>query len=332
MTSFDIRPDREQFVELSALAIFSAVAQERSLTGAAKQVGLTQPAVSQVLKHIENALGVSLVDRTTRPLRITPAGLRFQAYADAMLLEARRITAAVRHSAQTSFPRIRFGVVDSFASTFGPHIVKHLQSRVDQLTLRSGINSTIRDAFLAGELDLIVTTDSFDSETNLERHELFRDPFVLVTPSEYPGLTLDGLRRLSNLLPLIRYSRRSSFGVQIDVHLRRLGVEPPNRFEIDSSDALLSMVSAGHGWALTTPLCLLQGRHFLGKARVTSLPGPIASRRFNLMARKDHYGELPEQIASHCRHLLNEVLLPEVHSVIPWVSKQHFAVEGASQE
>ncbi|KAB0265128.1 LysR family transcriptional regulator [Microvirga brassicacearum] len=328
MTPGRVRVDREQFVELSSLAVFAEIVHERSLTAAAKKVGLTQSAVSQVLKQIEVMVGVELIDRTARPLRVTPAGVRFQVYADSMLLEARKISAAVRQSAQAAFPKIRLGLTDSFASTFGPHIVPHLQSRAQQLTLRSsGINATIREALLGRELDLIVTTDPFDSVEGLERHELFRDPFLLVTPAEYSGLSIDGLRGLAHQLPLVRYSRRSSLGVHVDVHLRRLGLEPVDRFEMDSSDTLLSMVSAGPGWALTTALCLLHARHFVGKARLDPLPGPRTSRCFYLIARKEEHGDMPRQVARICRSVLLDTVLPEIQTLIPWVNKDLFIIE-----
>jgi len=322
---------REQFVEFSALAVFAAIAEAGTLTAAAKKVGLTQSAVSQVLKQVETGLGVVLIDRSTRPLRVTPAGLRFKAYADNMLLEARKISASVRHSAQTALPKIRLGLIDSFASTFGPHIVKRLHGRAEHLTIWSGINAPMRDALLSRQLDLIVTTDPLASEEGLERHELFRDPFILIIPAEYADLTVDGLRGLAHRLPLVRYSRRSSLGVQVDVHLRRLGLEPADRFEFDSSDALLSMVSAGFGWALTTTLCLLQARHALGRSQIVPLPGPGVSRRFNLIARRGEHGDMPRQVSEICREVLREELLSEMLAIAPWIGRDVYTIDPGMQ-
>lgn len=327
--SIQPRHNREQFVELSSLAVFAAIADERSLTAAGKKVGLTQSAVSQVLKAIEVTMGVELVDRAKRPLRLTSAGLRFQAYATSMLAEARKITAAVRESARTSLPKIRLGSVDSFTSTFGPHLVLHLQGRAEQLTLRSGINVTMREALLAREVDFIVTTDPLESEDHLERHEICRDPLLLVTPAEYPHMSLDGLKGLASHLPLVRYSRRSSLGVQVDVHLRRLGIEPADRFEIDTSDALIGMVYAAPGWAVSSAICLLQARHFIGKARMTQLPGPSASRRIYLIARPGEHGDTPRQVAEICRTVLYEKLLPEISLSMPWLDRDAFSIPVA---
>ncbi|MBS9721452.1 LysR family transcriptional regulator [Tianweitania sp. BSSL-BM11] len=320
------RQNREQFVELSSLAVFSAIAEERSLTAAGKKINLTQSAVSQILKSIESAMGVQLIDRSARPLRLTLAGIRFHTYAESMLSEARKITTSVRESARTSLPKIRLGSIDSITSTFGPHMVPQLQGRAEQLTLRSGINATMRDALLAREVDLIITSDPFDAEDHLERHEICRDPLLVVTPSEYPHLSLDGLKGLAKQLPLIRYSRRSSLGVQIDIHLRRLGLEPADRFEIDTSDAVLSMVCASPGWAVSSAICLLQARHFIGKARATHLPGPTATRRIYLIARQGEHGDTPRQVAQICRSVMQDKLLPEISLLAPWLDQDAFNI------
>lgn len=331
MTPGDEHQDREQFVELSALAVFVSITEAGTLTAAAKKLGLTQSAVSQVLKQVEMALGVVLIDRSTRPFRVTPAGLRFKVYAENMLLEARKISAVVRESAQTALPKIRLGLIDSFASTFGPQIVKRLHSRAEHLTIWAGYNAALRDALLGRRLDLIVTTDPLASEEGLECHELFRDPFVLIIPAEYEDLTVDGLRGLADRLPLVRYSRRSSLGVQVDVHLRRLGLEPPDRFEFDSSDTLLSMVSSGFGWALTTTLCLLQARHAIGRSQVVPLPGAGVSRRFNLIARRGEHGDMPRQVAEMCREVFRETVLPEMQLIAPWIGKDAYTIDSVIQ-
>jgi DNA-binding transcriptional LysR family regulator len=318
--------EKERFVEFSSLAVYAAVARERSLTVAAQQIGLTQPAVSLVLKQIETSMGIELIDRTKRPVRLTSAGLRFQDYADTMLAEARRIAAVVRQTASTATPKIRLGMIDSASSVLGPHIVNHLKDHAEKLTIRGGINRTIRDEFLGRELDIVVTTDSFDAEGGLERHELFRDPLLIVAPAEFRDRSLNGLREIARQLPLVRYNRDSTLGVQIDVFLRRLGLEPANRYEIDTTDSLFRMVSAGPGWAITTAICLLQAQHSLGIATPSLLPGSTVSRCINLIAREGEHGKIPKQVSRVCRSVLNATLLPQLQNLLPALRKEQFRI------
>ena len=58
----------------------------------------------------------------------------------------------------------------------------------------------------------------------------------------------------------MRFNVESHIGATIERYLDERGVVPPNRLEIDTADSLVAMVAAGIGWALITPLCLLQAR------------------------------------------------------------------------
>ncbi len=67
--------------DLNALAIFALVAEERNFRAAAERIGVTRSAVSQTIRRLEETLGIALVQRTTRSVRLTEAGERL--YADA---------------------------------------------------------------------------------------------------------------------------------------------------------------------------------------------------------------------------------------------------------
>lgn len=85
-----MRPDT-----LSELAVFRMIAVERSFTGAAKRLGLTQSALSQAVKRLEADLGIRLLDRTTRSVSPTQAGERLLAKLDPALAEVEAELAAL---------------------------------------------------------------------------------------------------------------------------------------------------------------------------------------------------------------------------------------------
>lgn len=72
-------------VELRHFRCFLAIAEEGSLTRAARRLHLTQPAVSRTLRQLENQLGIRLVDRSTHHLQLTPQGAAFRKRAAAAL-------------------------------------------------------------------------------------------------------------------------------------------------------------------------------------------------------------------------------------------------------
>jgi DNA-binding transcriptional LysR family regulator len=64
-------------ISLRQLQVFRAVSRLRSFSRAGDEIGLTQPAVSRCIRELESELGMRLLDRTTREVELTAAGLRF---------------------------------------------------------------------------------------------------------------------------------------------------------------------------------------------------------------------------------------------------------------
>lgn len=310
------------FYDLRALRVFLAVAETGTMSAAAARVGLTQSAVSHSIRQLEASLGVPLVLRERRPLQLTAAGVLLRERAGGLLDEAERLPNALRTSLGAAAPEIRLGLVDSFAATAGPRLIKAFMTSATQLSVWCGLSPTQGDALLAGRVDVIVTSDPLDGVEGLERHLLLREPFVLVTPrdgilrpgEDRPGAVFDAL---ASVLPMIRYSARSHMGALIDVHLRRVGSRVPRRLEFDTSDTLVAMVASGVGWAISTPLCLLQGRAHLGSVQVSRLPAPAFNRQILLVAKAGTLGDLPGSLAARARTILDTEVRSEIHGLWP---------------
>src|ERR1700741_3176090 len=86
-------------VELRHLRAFEAVARLKSFTHAADELKITQPALSRTVQQLEDALGVTLLDRSSRHVETTRAGRTFLDYAERVLAELERGFSAVRRQA-----------------------------------------------------------------------------------------------------------------------------------------------------------------------------------------------------------------------------------------
>ncbi|OBH01898.1 MULTISPECIES: LysR family transcriptional regulator [unclassified Mycobacterium] len=86
-------------VELRHLRVFEAVARLKSFTRAAAELSITQPALSRTIQQLEDALGVSLLDRSSRHVETTQAGRAFLEYVERALAELERGFGAVRRQA-----------------------------------------------------------------------------------------------------------------------------------------------------------------------------------------------------------------------------------------
>ena len=103
--------------DLNALAVFALVAEERSFRAAAGRLGVTRSAVSQTIHRLEETLGIALVQRTTRSVRLTEAGERL--YADAAPALAGMRAAIEAAGDQADRPRGRLNLaVSSIAESF----------------------------------------------------------------------------------------------------------------------------------------------------------------------------------------------------------------------
>lgn len=314
-------PPRRAF-DLRALDVFLAVGDTGSMTAAARALGTTQPAVSQTVRRLEARLGALLIDRGARPLAVTPAGEELRARGRRLLADAERLQAAVRDVAEATPPSVRIGLIDSFAATAGPALIRGLRGHAGSLTVWSGISPALGDDLLRRRLDFIVTTDPMDSLGGLERHRLIREPFVLVLSPRLAGAGQPpALDELARHHAFVRYSERSLIGAEIERHLRRLGMEVPRSLEFDGSESLFAMVSAGLGWAITTPLCMIHGR--AGGARFTAapLPGPSLERSVYVLCRSGEFGALSARLVAHGRDVLAALVRREVRRIAPWAEK-----------
>lgn len=305
-------------VDLVALKVFLKVGTTGNMTAAAQALGMTQSGVSQVIQQLESELGVILLDRTRRPLRLTAAGSILARRAERLVEEADHLPAAVREASLV--PEIRVGLVDSFAGTVGPHLIRAFMERVSTITLWAGLTPPLSQALLNRQVDVIVASEAMDDVDSVRRDSLVRESFLLAIPKSYRlgrgDLTLEGLTARH---PLIRYSARSAIGMQVDRHLRRMGIAAPRRVELDSSDTLFAMVAAGVGWAITTPLCVLHGRPDLSAIRIERLPGPGFTRHLTMISRQGEYEELIDRLAMTARNALREACVPTIRRSIPWI-------------
>ena len=94
-------------MHLDDLRLFSRLAETASLSAAARQLDLTPAAVSAALKRIETQLGVRLIERTTRSIRLTAEGERFLQTCEAMLLTWTRGRATLNKGAHAVEGRVR---------------------------------------------------------------------------------------------------------------------------------------------------------------------------------------------------------------------------------
>lgn len=287
------------------LEIFLAVCEAGAMAKAARNLDLTQPAVSLAIAELERKTGTVLFDRTVRPLALTLAGGLMRQRASALIADARQIAPLLRDTKQGKVPLIRVGLVDSLSRALTVPLSNYLALHADAVSILSGLTATHASELLTRRLDLFVGVDDLEELPGLERWELLREPYILLLGPNHDNIrSLTDLKKLATDMPLIRFSARSQTGLDIERHLRRLGIDVPQSFEYDSPYAVTAMVAAGKGFAITTPLCITEAKISAKDIAPMRLPGPKMTRKLTMVARLRELGQIPRDLADVARKAL----------------------------
>ena len=311
--------------DLKGLQVFVIAAQTGSMTETAKRLGLTQSSVSQTLSMLEKNLKVELLDRSVRPLGLTIAGRYFFDQSSHLLSQAEQTQKVFTQGTFELLHLVRIAMVDSLVTSLGKPLIDVVKRRTENWTLSTGRSHMHADALVSRQVDIIISDDALEDSDNLCRYPILSEPFVLVVPLDFKWedeslSSLSDIKRLLQQLDFVRYTSDSLIGTSIERYLRRLGVQPPVRLQLDNTFAVLSMVASGLGWTITTPLCLYQSGIALDQVRCQPLPtNDSFKRRLTLVCRRHELGDLPEEMARDSCQIMTQCFLPELEKDLPWL-------------
>lgn len=307
--------------DLRSLHVFIITADQGGMTQSAKVLRMTQSAVSQIIAGLENAVGVKLFDRSVRPIILTSAGRVLLERGRQILRETKEALRETRALERRRLASLTIAMSDSMSAALGPHLYGTMNDISSHWRLWSGLSSYHREEFLAHNVDIIISTSNvMEDIEGLSRHKVFQEPYLLIFPKGHTGsVTLeDGARDL----PFLRFSMRSAMGLQIERQLNRLRLKFPEIAEFDKSSAHSLAVAKGLGWGITTPLCLLENPQILEHLDVRPIKRGAFSRHFEVFAREDDLGDIPQKIARQSRKILRDHCLPALYDDVPWLEAQ----------
>ncbi len=304
-------------VTLWGIEVFLAVAEEGAISGAARRLGVSPSAVSQQVAGLEQAVGAQLLDRATRPVRLTPAGSMFRRHAQTILNAEAEARAELAVADLSGLTTLRLGMIEDFDAEVTPALLTALSRDLKgcRFLLETGASHRLLDQLEARALDMVVAADLASDSADegwREVHPVLAEPFVAVTPK---GCDIGDL-------PLIQYTARHLMGRQIAGHLARQNLRPAHRFELDSYNAILAMVAGGNGWTILTPLALHNAARFGAGISVQPLPFAPLERTLSLSAREGVLHDMPAQVAAQLRILVDQSVLTPALKSWPWLRGQ----------
>jgi DNA-binding transcriptional LysR family regulator len=255
--------------ELKQLRVLRAIRETGSFSGAADELDYTQPAVSKIVASLERELGTVLVDRETRPIRLTDAGAALARHAEEMLERLRTAEAEVQAIAQLDSGTLSVGVFSSAGAAFFVDALRELRARhpAIRVSITEGMPSALVETLRAGDLDLAIVFDFPQAGESrgegLEVHHLLDDPFDVVVPADHKlaDATEVAYSDLADEDWLLPDFGPDSPSMKI---LRRgcaaAGFEPRIVFRVNDCAMTLAMVAAGEGVS-ALPRLMLPGNH-----------------------------------------------------------------------
>lgn len=309
-------------LSLKWLEVFQLVARSGSVQGAANDAGLSVSTVSHHLRKLETTLDQPLFDHSRRPMRVTPAGALFLRHTDEALKILSTAETEAKSTAISSTRNLSLALVEDFDSEIGPELARALASAMPKCTFRhlTRPSHEILSLLRSHEIEIgIASRPQFD-QSDLIEYPLLRDPFVLAVPSSLTIAPEDFLNGNSGL-PLLRYSQDQIIGSQIEQHLRRQRITLPNRFEFESNQSIMNMVSEGNGWAITTPANFMRARRFHRQIALYPLPGKSSARSLSLFTIDPHDFELTSSVVGILRQLIQS------HAIIPMTERHAWMKE-----
>lgn len=294
---------------IRSLEVFVAVVEAGQMRGGATLLGVSQPAASQHIASLEAAYGLTLLDRSSRPTRLTQAGALLHRQALKILNTLSDLETEMRHVGPHPISVLRVGIQASIATTVTPGLVALAKDMfgVQDMTLHAGQSGDHERLLRTKQADIALTSNPFDDLDGLERHLILQEAFLLVLPATYDGPT-DSLEAVQTNLPLVRFSDSTQVGRQTMQHLRRLRFVPNRMVQADRSSMVTACISNGMGFSLLTPTLLIDG--FVEHMHLRVLPLPVTglSRTLTVVARDGELQSLPGSFAAHARKTLSETV------------------------
>jgi DNA-binding transcriptional LysR family regulator len=265
---------------------FVAIAESASFVAAARQLHISQTALSRRLLNFEALLGVTLVERTTRSVALTQVGAAFLPQARRLVSDLTAALVEIKETGKAQRGDICIACVPTASAHFLPAIIQ----RYAQLYPRNRIkildhtSFEVASAVLAREAEFGINIAAPQHE-ELDNVPLMDDPFVVICRDDHP---LAGKRKITwNALqayPLVFQGYTSANRALLEAALAAQSLQVRPFYEVEHSSTAIGLVSQGLGPAVIPRLAVQTGTY--PQIRVLALIQPVITRSVVLTTRR----------------------------------------------
>ncbi|CAB3760687.1 LysR family transcriptional regulator [Paraburkholderia solisilvae] len=282
-------------MDLTLLRAFATVAREGNLTRAAALLHLTQPAVSLQIKHLQEALGVTLFTRTSHGLTLTRDGQALLPHAQRALAAAGDVERAAATLREEVRGRLRIGtILDPQFLRLGGFLRQLVETWPHlETALRHGMSGWVLGQVRAGELDVgyyIGQPEEDDPRDAAVFHTvtLTRFQYRVLAPAGWKDRVKSARDwRALAALPWIWTPPASAHHRLLSRRFAEAGAQPTKVAEVDQEQSMLDLVKSGVGLTLARDAIALAEAHAHALTIVDEITVPTELSFITLAARKD---------------------------------------------
>lgn len=243
--------DDPQFT-IVQLRYFAAAAQLGSMTAAAREMVVSQSAISTAVAQLERELGVQLlIRRRVQGLALTRAGEQFLHELRGFLAHAGELADVARGLGTSLVGEVSVGCFQTLAPFYLPRLLTDFaaQHPAVRVSVLEGQTEELQRALLSGACELALLYD-LDLDETLEREVLTVAPPYVIVPADHPlreasGVRFEDLAGEPMVMLDLPHSREYFRSLAL-----RTNIEPVVRYRSSSYETVRSLVAAGHGYAI----------------------------------------------------------------------------------
>ena len=252
-------------MNINQLRYFIAVAETESFTKAAAYFFISQTAITQQIRALEETIGIKLIDRSTRPISLTSGGAVFLREAKSILNHMDIAVARSQEASTGLSGTLRVGYTKGYEQSRLPRLLREFRREYPNIFITCYRNDT--DLLAAGvtgmEYDIIFTWDSTDirQESVLQSRLLERVPLYVALYNSHPFARRESLRREDlkgeNLLFMSPSGHGDSFGDAYYIRLyQKAGYQPNILLRTGDYESIVMMVAAEEAISVIPEYCV----------------------------------------------------------------------------
>ncbi|TRM11923.1 LysR family transcriptional regulator [Lentibacillus cibarius] len=268
------------------LHVFITVAERQNFSRAAEALHMTQPAVSQYIRTFEDNIGVRLLERTNKYVRLNKAGEIVYHHAKEIVSLYTRMQNLVDDLTNKASGSLSIGASYTFGEYVLPHIIAKMQQTYPEVqpTVTIGNTAEIADAVIRHQLDVGIVEGHFKKEQQLKIEPFAEDDMVIVAAPDHPLAARNDNVAMEELEDETWILREFGSGTReaADSVFQRHNMSPDKIMNIGSTQPIKEAVKAGLGISLLSQWAIQEELQH-GDLQIVEVTGLPYRRRFSIL-------------------------------------------------